>query len=115
VIYALLETSDLFGAYMAVSPSLNWGNGALLKRAEEFFRGRPSLYKFLFIANESNPGGRNEKAIRNFIQILEVHSPKGFEWECKWYARADHMNLPIKSIPDGLDMIFPGFIQNRQN
>jgi hypothetical protein len=29
------------------------------------------------------------------------------------YEGADHMDVPIRSLPEGLDFLFPGIVQDR--
>jgi hypothetical protein len=35
------------------------------------------------------------------------------EWVLEIYEVADQMGVPIRSLPDGLDFLFPGIVQGR--
>jgi predicted alpha/beta superfamily hydrolase len=44
-IHALITRPDLFNAYIAVSPSLQWDNGHTLRQAQQFFATNAELKK----------------------------------------------------------------------
>src|SRR5258708_2454667 len=55
-IHALITRPDLFNAYIAVSPSLQWDDGRTLHLAQEFFANQKEYRKALFfsLANEGD-------------------------------------------------------------
>ena len=113
VIHTLFSDPCLFGAYMALSPFLAWDNGVLVHRSEVFFKETQSKNKLLFVASEPLSREGMAKPMEDFVHLLKTCCPEGLEWEYKPYEGSDHMNLPVLSIPDGLDFFFPGIVQNR--
>ena len=49
-IHALVARPDLFEAYIAVSPSLQWAEGHTLHDAQQFFAAHHALNKTLFFS-----------------------------------------------------------------
>ena len=59
-IHSFLTRPEIFNAYIAVSPSMQWDNHLLSRKAEEFFKDRKELNRTLFLtlANEGGPRAR---------------------------------------------------------
>jgi predicted alpha/beta superfamily hydrolase len=107
-IHALTSRPDLFNAYIAVSPSLQWDNGITLHQAEKFFASHSELKKRLFfsLANEGNtpnPMGENFEQLR---KTLTAGAPKGFVWAAERYPDEDHGSTVLRSHYAGLKTIF---------
>lgn len=91
-IHALITRPDLFNAYIAVSPSLQWDDGRTLRQAQEFFMKQKEYRKALFfsLANEGdvpNPMGTNFEQLQ---KTLSGNLPKGFVAKSERYHDEDH-------------------------
>jgi len=66
-IHALITRPDLFNAYIAVSPSLQWDDGHTLRRAQQFFATHAELKKALFfsLATRTLPRTRWARTLSN--------------------------------------------------
>lgn len=104
-IHAMLSRPELFNAYIAVSPSLNWDNNLLVKRAEEFFKARKEWNRTLYVTLGNEPGGIYE-GFKSFKKILSQHQPKGFEWEAAHLEDEDHGSVVLRSHYFGLRKVF---------
>jgi len=113
VLHVLLSEPEMFDAYVALSPYLAWDNGSMVRRAETMFNKALFMDKLLFIANEAPLKGRQNSHMDDLTQLLRSRCPNRLEWDYKLYEGADHMNLPVHGIPDGLEFLFPGFVQQR--
>src|SRR5436305_11202566 len=81
-IHALITRPDLFSAYIAVSPSLQWDEGRTLHQAQQFFAAPTELKKALFFSlgnegNTPNPMGENFSQLQ---KTLQAKAPKGLIW-----------------------------------
>ncbi len=107
-VHALLSRPDLFNAYIAVSPTLQWDNQIVLKRAEEFFKGRKEWNKTLYVTLGNEPG-ESLTSFNRFKEILTQYQPKGFEWSAAWMEDEDHGSVVLRSHYGGLRKIFAGW------
>lgn len=107
-VHALLSRPELFNAYISVSPALNWDNNLVLKRAEEFFKGRKEWNRTLYVTLGDEPGGIFD-GFKGFKKILSQHQPKGFEWEAAHMEDEDHGSVVLRSHYYGLRKVFSGW------
>jgi uncharacterized protein len=107
-INAFLTRPEVFNSFIAVSPSLQWDNQLMCRRAEEFFKDRKELNKILYftIANE---GGAMREGFDRFKNILAKNSPKGFEWDSLLMEDEDHGSVVLRSHYFGFKKIFDGW------
>jgi uncharacterized protein len=105
---ALLTRPELFNAYIAVSPSLQWDDEVMLKRAEEFFRNRKEFRKTLYFTLGNEPGGIGEGFV-HFKELLTRLRPQGFEWSAEKMDDEDHGSVVLRSHYAGLRKIFEGY------
>jgi predicted alpha/beta superfamily hydrolase len=105
---ALITRPELFNSYVAVSPSLQWGNEATLKRAEEFFKTRKELHVTLFTSLGNEPGDIG-KAFEQFKQLLAKTQIKGFEFEAQQMMDEDHGSVVLRSHYLGLRKVYDGW------
>src|SRR5262245_46361279 len=78
-LHAFLTRPDVFNAYIAVSPTMDWDNHLLSRKAEAFFKDRKELNKTLYLTL-ANEGGETRQDFDRFKAILANNKPKGFEW-----------------------------------
>ncbi|RPI01037.1 MAG: hypothetical protein EHM72_07535 [Calditrichaeota bacterium] len=103
VMHAFITDPRLFNSYLALSPSMWWDYGVLLKRTEAFLTKNQKLENYLYItvANEGLGMGVNALA-----KTLELNSPKGLIWKFIEYPLEIHGTIPYKGTYDGLKFIF---------
>jgi predicted alpha/beta superfamily hydrolase len=111
-IHALITRPELFNSYVAVSPSLQWGDEATLKRAEEFFKTRKELNATLFTSLGNEPGDIGKDFVA-FKELLAKTNIKGFEWEAEQYNDEDHGSVVLRSHYAGLRKVFDGWQMKR--
>jgi hypothetical protein len=107
-IHALITRPDLFNAYIAVSPSLQWDDGRTFHQAQEFFAKHTELKRTLFfsLGNEGervNPMGENFVGLQN---TLTAGLPKGFIWKSERYPDEDHGSTVLRAHYAGLRTVF---------
>jgi predicted alpha/beta superfamily hydrolase len=110
-IHALITRPNLFNAYIAVSPSLQWDDGRTLHQAQQLFATHAELNKTLFfsLANEGstdNPMGRNFEQLQ---KTLAAGAPKALIWDSARYPDEDHGSTVLRAHYAGLRTIFSGW------
>ena len=95
-VHTMITHPDLFKAYVAVSPSLQWSDEATLKRAEEFIKGRKESNATLFTSLGNEPGGIGTAFVK-FRALLEKNPVKGFEFEVEQLTDEDHGSVVLRS------------------
>jgi predicted alpha/beta superfamily hydrolase len=110
-IHALITRPNLFNAYIAVSPSLQWDDGHTLHQAQQFFATHAELNKALFFSL-GNEGSTDNPMGRNFEQLqktLAAGAPKGLIWDSARYPDEDHSSTVLRAHYAGLRTIFSGW------
>jgi predicted alpha/beta superfamily hydrolase len=105
VVHAMISRPELFNAYIAVSPALQWDNQVVVKRAEDFFKTRKEVPKTLFISLGNEPGPIDD-AYHQFKQLLSRQQSKGLEWEALEMADEDHGSVVLRSHYAALRKIY---------
>ena len=75
----LLEQPELFDAYIAISPSLQWDEQRLVERASAAFANGSESNVTLFMT-AGNEGGPLLGGVRKFVAVLGEKSPEGIDW-----------------------------------
>ncbi|RYD14416.1 MAG: alpha/beta hydrolase [Lysobacteraceae bacterium] len=105
VLETLFVRPDLFDTYVALSPSLWWNDGALVKgaasRLDAWPRGR-SRTLYLATASDDDIGGA-ALALRD---VLRAHAPAGLRWQHEAWADLDHSNIYRRASPAVFRKVF---------
>ena len=80
IVETFLLEPGLFRRYIALSPSLWWNGGALLRAAPARLRELTDLPRILYLTAATEPGIAAETAA--LAAILGAHAPAGLRW---WY------------------------------
>lgn len=111
-VYSFVTQPDMFRAYIALSPWFGSNDDELLSQIESYLSAGVSPLKMLYIAHEPIDRPEIIMQIKRLTDLMIKYKQKGIEWEYKLVEDADHSNLPVKVIPDALEFIFPGIVQN---
>jgi predicted alpha/beta superfamily hydrolase len=101
----LVHEPDLFDGLIAISPSLQWDDQALVAQADAFFRETKSLPKSLYMT-VGNEGGALLGGVLKFAGVLEEHAPVGFEWDSRVMEEETHNSVVHRSTRQGLEFVF---------
>jgi predicted alpha/beta superfamily hydrolase len=108
VVYALTERPDLFNAYIAASPHLQWDNNYQLKRTEESFKKRPDLNKTLFIALGDEPAYMD--SYKSFHELIKRSKPKNLEFDSRLFMDENHGSVVLPAYYAGLRKVYAGWV-----
>src|SRR5262249_48500593 len=114
-IHALITHPDMFNAYIALSPSLQWDDGHTFHQAQQFFAKQKELNKTLFFSlgnegNTPNPMGENFERLQ---KTLAGALPKGFLVRSARYPDEDHSSTTLLAHYAGLRTVFDGWVMPR--
>jgi predicted alpha/beta superfamily hydrolase len=106
-VYSFVARPDLFNAYIAASPVLQWDDNLVIKRAEEIFRQKKEFKKVMFLAlgNEQDLS----KGFGAFRDLLKRADPKGFEYEMREMPEENHGSVVLPAYYWGLRKIYAGW------
>lgn len=126
-INAFLNHRDLFANYLAIDPSLDWDQQALLKKAQKLLPASDFTGKSLFISLGGQLNMQDEKVtIDNvmsdttentlsarskieFSKAAEAARENGLRFQWKYYPDDLHLTVVLPSIMDGLISLFSWF------
>src|SRR5688572_20962312 len=104
-ITSLITRPELFNAYIAISPSLQWDNQNVVSRAQAFFDKTDKLSASLYMTS-GNEGDALVGGIRKLSGALEEKAPAGLEWHFEPMPLESHGSVPHRSTYQGLEFIF---------
>lgn len=104
-IYSLITKPELFDAYVAISPALDWADNKLAKDAEKFFGSHRNINKFLYLSM-GQEGDMMVKPIEKFANMLVVNAPDSLQWKYSFMRSENHLSTPHKSIYETLELLY---------
>lgn len=106
-VYCLLSHPDYFNAYIAVSPSFQWDNNALLKAAETAsFSTEKNRLLFFSDANEDTAFHQNQL---RFESLLQRKGSSALMYKRMFYPEESHISEPVKAFYDGIRFVYPSW------
>jgi pimeloyl-ACP methyl ester carboxylesterase len=104
---ALAVRPELFQAYIAASPSLQYDNNYPLRVLETLFKERKELRRTLYATMANEETGTPAPTLFDRLQgILAAAKASGFEWGAKLMAEETHGTVVLRSHYWGLRKIF---------
>lgn len=104
-INCLLTRPDMFSVYIAISPSLWFGNKYVLRLAEQKLPDLSVRNKKLFYSVGNEEGSfRND--LLQFDKLIKQNKLKALEHQYKYYPSEDHMTEPIPAYYDALRFVY---------
>ncbi len=107
-LHAFLTKPEVFNACIAVSPTMQWDDHLLSRRAEEFFKARKEVNRALYFTM-ANEGGEAKVGFERFKAILAKQQAKGFAWDAALMEDEDHGSVVLRSHYQGLRKVFDGW------
>ncbi len=104
-LHTFLSKPELFNAIIGVSPSFDWDNHLVSRRAEEFVKNRKELNSTLFFTL-ANEGGETRVGFDRFKSLFTKQAPKGLVWGSMLMEDEDHGSVVLRSHYQGFRKIF---------
>ena len=112
--HALLESRQIFQAYIAIDPPLWWDEGVMIRRAKDLLQHGEQLSGqiYLSMANTEAPGS-DQKLVKGplteFSALLKSAESPDFRSELQYFEAEDHLSVPLLSLYHGLLFVFDGY------
>jgi predicted alpha/beta superfamily hydrolase len=104
-LHALFSRPELFDAWIAVSPSLQWDDRYLFRRANEFFA-KPKLRETSVVVTVGDEGDDSRKNFEDFKKLVSKRAPKQFDALFVHFPDEDHGSVVMPSHYAGLRKVF---------
>ena len=104
-----------FQAYIAIDPTLTWGQNAMIKKATSILTSHQSVTSTLFLAQANNPfepgqhTGLRGNAFDTFRALLIGNQSKHLAHQYMFYPQENHYSVPLQSFRDGLLFVYNGY------
>lgn len=114
-VHALIAHPDMFNAYIAVSPSLQWDDQHTLHQAQQFFARQKELKKTLFfsLGNEGAQPNPMGDGFNQMQKLFTTARPQGFIVRSERYPDEDHGSTTFLAHYAGLRTVFDGWVMPR--
>jgi predicted alpha/beta superfamily hydrolase len=107
-LYCLSAEPDLFQAYFAIAPSLDWDNNLPQRSLAQLFTNVQRLPAFLYIAR-SDDTGTFLADYNKLVQTLMTNAPRKFRWQSQAYPQESHVSVPLLAQIDALRSLYTGY------
>jgi predicted alpha/beta superfamily hydrolase len=105
-LYALLDTSEIFSAFISVDPSLWWDNGSINDLTKQFIANkRFHSEKRLFLGTTAS-GQIQNKQLERYLGLININKIDNFYFNQYVYKSENHMTIPLKCNYDALQFIY---------
>jgi len=109
VTHAFLSHTNMFSAYIALSPSLYWDDGLPMQMAEEKLAGINMKYKQLYFSVGGNEVPSTVADAHTFATTLKLKSSAELRWKFDYMENEDHSSGVTNGIINGLRFLFDGW------
>jgi predicted alpha/beta superfamily hydrolase len=101
-----LENTQMFHAYIVMSPAMWWNKEELTAKAKIFFKTHTKFNTSLYlgIGGADGQGMRNE--LGRFVEVIDQNQPGGLRWEHREMEGEGHMSAPLLINYYGLKFVF---------
>lgn len=109
VTHAFLSHTNMFNAYIALSPPLYWDDGLLLRTAAEKLTGKNLKYKQFYFSIGGKEDPTTIGDAHDFDRILKLETSNEFTWKLDYLENEDHASGAPIGIINGLKFIYAGW------
>ena len=102
---AFISDTNMFNATIAISPSMWFADGLMIKKTDAFFEKNKSLERILYVTLGDEG---EEQAAGRIAEIIRYRQTQSLKWEYAASPDETHTSVPARSIYFGLKFIFSG-------
>jgi predicted alpha/beta superfamily hydrolase len=107
-VHCLLNHPDYFNGYIAISPSLQWDNRALLRNAPSKLDSLKTSHRTLFFSDAHEDSAFHSNQLQ-FDSVLKRRAAAGMKYRYIDYPEETHISEPVKAFYDGIRTIYPNW------
>jgi hypothetical protein len=104
-VHTAFSRPDAFGAYIAISPSLDWSDSITLRSARSTLARGGDLPRFLFLGVAENERPGIATSTRSLADALGS-TASAIQWETAAFAGENHLTVPLPALPAALRWLF---------
>jgi uncharacterized protein len=106
-------TQRAFQAYIAIDPSLRWGNEAMVRKAEALAKNHKTA-GILYTAQANNPfdkisADKKDGTFKKFKAVLEANTSGNMIYKNEYFESEDHYSIPSIAFYRAFLFVFNGF------
>jgi len=107
VINSLVDDSNLFNIYVAISPNLQLDDEEITLKIQRNLSALKNTKKLLYVTmgTEGNPDAMFLPYVKTLDSIIKPHSNTNFNWNFKVLNHYNHATTPLESIQSALLLI----------
>ena len=90
-IYTLMESPDLFDAFVVEAPALWWNKEEMTTKAKTFYKSNDNLNKTAYFGIGGGDGWGMRQELIRYIDVIKQHTPKNFKWLHEEVGDEGHM------------------------
>ncbi len=108
-LYNFMEDPEMFTAFIAISPSLDWGKTKGKELWEKTLEETIFYKKFLYLSISADDYEEGVKSTRELASILKAKSPPGLEFHFEFMPDDDHLTVVHPVIYNALRWLHKGW------
>ncbi len=105
-VYTLMESPDLFDAFVVEAPALWWNKEEMTAKAKTFFKSNDNLDKTVYFGIGGGDGWEMRQELIRYIDVIEQHTPDNFKWIHEEVGDEGHMASRLLLNYRGLRFLF---------
>ncbi len=105
-VYALMESKDLFDAFIVEAPALWWNKEEMTEKAKTFFKPHDTLNKTVYFGIGGGDGWGMRQELKRYVDVVKQHNPKQFKWLHEEVGDEGHMASRLLLNYNGLKFLF---------
>ncbi len=102
--YTLLTKPDLFNAYIAISPYLQYDNNYMVKKSEKELRSHYKKYTYFYMTVGNEP--KYFEPLKEFSGYVQTKSDESISFKYVKMEKENHGSIPYLSVYAGLQYIY---------
>ena len=92
---AFMERTELFDAYIVMSPAMWWNNEEMKTKAKAFFETNTELDKSIYFGIGTNDGQGMRNELNRYVEIIQQNSANGLRWSHREFEQEGHMSATL--------------------
>lgn len=105
-VYTLMESKDLFDAFIIEAPALWWNKEEMTEKAKNFFKSEMSLNKTVYFGIGGGDGWGMRQELKRYVDVVKQNTPKNFQWLHEEVGDEGHMASRLLLNYNGLKFLF---------
>ncbi len=105
-VYALMESKDLFDAFIVEAPALWWNKEEMTEKAKTFFKSHESLNKTVYFGIGGGDGWGMRQELTRYVDVVKQNTSKNFRWFHEEVGDEGHMASRLLLNYNGLKFLF---------